>query len=117
MFSCQTSRGSMVLAVHLQPQPYGAAGREPTQFLQRPWDEHRAWMSIDMPNGRNRELSKQTARGTIYQVLLVCAFLLWGPNTLAVFFPGERVTIPNFGGLAACIQWARSAGPDMSFLN
>jgi hypothetical protein len=107
----------MVFASHTQPQPYGGGGREPTEFLQRPWDDHRAWMSIDMPKGRNRSLSEQRALGLIYKVLLVYAFLMWGPNTLAVFFPGEGVTIPNFGELAACIQWALRTGLDLSFLD
>ena len=117
MFSCRTSKGALVLSIHTQPQPYGGSGREPTEFLQRPWDDHRAWMSIDMPNGNNRRLSEQKALADMYKVLLIFAFKMWNPNALAVFFPAERVTIPNFGELAACIQWARRAGLDMTFLD
>jgi hypothetical protein len=36
---------------------------------------------------------------------------------LAIFFPAERTTIPNFGELAASIQWGRRTGLDLSFLD
>ncbi len=117
VFSLKTAKASTTISVHTQPQPYGGSGREPTEFLQRPWDEHKAWMSIDLPNGRSRKLSTEKSLGYVYKVLLIFAFKCWNPNVLAVFFPGEGVTIPNFGELAACIQWARRSGMDMSFLD
>jgi hypothetical protein len=117
MFSCRTSKGAMMLSVHTRPQPYGGRGREPTDVLQRPWDEHQAWMSIDLPYGNNRKLAAERALADIYKAQLIFAFKVWAPNVLAVFFPGEGVTIPNFGDLAGCIQWAHRAGLDMSFLD
>jgi hypothetical protein len=117
VFACQTAGGSMAISIHTQPQPYGGGGREPTEFLQRPWDEHGAWMSIDLPHGNNRKLRAEKALGDIYKVLSIFAFKIWNPNVLAVFFPAEGVTIPNFGELASCVQWARRSGMDMSFLD
>ena len=118
VFSCQTTNGSMWLSIHIRAQPYGGGGgREPTEFLQRPWDEHQAWMSIDFPYGKIRKLSEDKALADIYKVLLIFAFKTWSSNVLAVFFPAERVTIPNFADLAECIQWARRSGLDMSFLD
>jgi len=117
LFSCQTGPGTLFIAIHTQPQSYATGGQEPTEFLQRPWDDHAAWMSIDMPNGRNRKLAEKQGLSTVYKMLLIFAFKIWGANTLAVFFPAERITIPNFGDLAACIQWARRTGMDMSFLD
>jgi hypothetical protein len=117
MFSCRTGEKSMMFSIHTRPHAYGGGGREPTEFLQRPWDEHRAWMSIDLPYGNNRKLSAEKALGDIYKVLSIFAFKMWNPNVLAVFFPAESVTIPNFGELAGCIQWARRSGMDMSFLD
>jgi hypothetical protein len=50
-------------------------------------------------------------------MLLIFVYKLWSGNALAVFFPAERVTVPNFGELADSIQWARRAGLDLKFLD
>jgi hypothetical protein len=116
VFSCQTAHGPLWFSIHTIGQRYGGDGREPLESLQRPWDEHQAWMSIDSPNQRNTQLSRQNALSDIYKVLLIYALVVWSPNVLAVFFPAERTTIPNFGDLAASIHWGRQAGLDLRFL-
>jgi hypothetical protein len=90
VFSCQTSYGPLWFSIHTVGQPYGGDGREPLDVLQRPWDEHRAWLSIDSPHQSNKKLATENALSDIYKVLAIYAFLIWSPNVLAVFFPAER---------------------------
>jgi hypothetical protein len=116
-FACNTTQGSLWFSVHVSKLRYGSEGRETLEVLQRPWDEHSAWMSIDSPHQKCTQLSKDKSLADIYKVLLIFAFQVWSPNALAVFFPAERTTIPNLGELANSIQWARRASMDMSFLD
>lgn len=115
-FSCHTSSGPLWFAIHTQARSYGSEGQEPLEIMQRPWDEHRAWMAIDSPHTTAVKLIEKNALAEIYKCLLIYAFKVWSPNVLAVFFPSERLTIPNFGDLAGSIKCARHAGADMRFL-
>jgi hypothetical protein len=117
VFSCTTAHGPLWFSIHRVPERYGGEGREPLELIQKPWDEHRGWMAIDSPHQRNNKLAREKALGEIYKVLLIYSFLIWSPNVLAIFFPAERTTIPNFGELAASIQWGRRTGLDLSFLD
>ena len=117
VFSCQTSYGPLWFSIHTVGQPYGGDGREPLDVLQRLWDEHQAWLSIDSPNQSNKRLASENALSDIYKVLAIYAFLIWSPNVLAAFFPAERTTIPNLGDLATSIQWGRRNGLDLKFLD
>lgn len=116
-FSCHTSSGPLWIAIHTQARRYGSEGREPLEIMQRPWDEHQAWMAIDSPYTTVVKLIEGNALAEIYKCLLIYAFKIWSPKVLAVFFPAERLTIPNFGDLAASILWARRAGHDTKFLD
>jgi hypothetical protein len=109
--------GKIAFSVHCEARPYGGDGREGLEVLQRPWDEHKAWLSIDFPYGKNRLLNAEGELSNVYKMLLICAYKLWSDNTLALFFPGEGITVPNFGGLAESIQWGRQAGLDLRFLD
>lgn len=117
VFACQTVHGPLWFSIHTVGQRYGCEGQETLAVLQKPWDEHHAWMAIDSPHQRIVDLIEKKALGDIYKVLLVYAFLVWSPNVLAVFFPAERTTIPNFGDLAGSIQWGRRNGLNLSFLD
>jgi hypothetical protein len=109
--------GSVLYSIHTNMQKYGSLAEEGNEVLARPWREHTAWMSIDMPRQRCEELSKQRVLASIYKVLLICAFMCWSENSLGVYFPAEGIAIPNFGGLAESIQWARRNGMDLRFLD
>lgn len=113
IFNC----GKIAFSVHCEPLPYGGEGREPLEVLQRPWEEHKAWISVDFPYVKNTQLSAEGELGNVYKMLLIFVYKLWSGNALAVFFPAERVTVPNFGELADSIQWARRAGLDLKFLD
>jgi hypothetical protein len=109
--------GKFLFAIHQASQRYELPGKEQTEVLQRPWDEHKAWMSVDFPQSGTRRLREIDSLGSCYKMLLVFAFLSWSPNCLAVYFPAEGVTIPNFGDLAGNVKWARQNGINLDFLN
>lgn len=109
--------GPLTISIHCANARYGQMNERGNDALQRPWDDHHAWMSIDLPNLRNETLYRSCELANMYKLLLVFVFLSWDNNCLGVYFPGEGVTIPNFGDLAGCIQWARRSGMDMSFLD
>ncbi len=97
--------------------PYGVEGKEHSQAQQRPWEEHAAWLSIDIPNRKTEELREAKALSACYKLLLVFAFKMWSSNCLGVYFPCEGVTIPNLGELAASVVWARGNGVNLKFLD
>lgn len=74
-------------------------------------------MSVDLPNLRNEALFRAGELGNMYKVLSIFVFLCWTNNCLGVYFPGEGVTVPNFGDLAASINWGRRSGLNLNFLN
>ena len=110
-------RQPFIFSVHLGSEPYGVPGQEKAQTLQLPWDEHKAWMSIDAPTASVIKLREEESLGDVYKLLLVYAFISWSPNCLGVYFPAECVTIPNLGDLGESIKWGRKNGINLSFLN
>jgi hypothetical protein len=74
-------------------------------------------MSVDLPKLRNQALYQSGDLASMYKVLLVFVFLCWNNNCLGVYFLGDGVTIPNFGDLAASINWGRQSGLNLNFLN
>jgi hypothetical protein len=109
--------GAFFFSVHYAAERYSSIGEEGLEILQRPWTEHTAWMSVDMPNQRCKELKTTNALGDSYKLLLIYAFKSWSEDCLGVHFPAEGITIPNFGDLAQSIQWGRRNGLDLTFLN
>jgi hypothetical protein len=109
--------GKFWFAVHQGNLPYDVAGQEATELLQRPWDEHTAWLSIDLPMQSTAQLKKIDSLGLAYRLLLVYAFLCWSPNCLALNVPAEGITVPNLGDLAGSITWARKNGQNLDFLS
>jgi hypothetical protein len=109
--------GSMSFSIHFANARYGGGSSGGDEILQRPWDAHRAWMSVDLPDMRNESLHRAGELGKMYKVLLIFVFLCWTNNCLAVYFPGEGVTILNLGDLASCIQWGRRNGLNLHFLD
>jgi hypothetical protein len=109
--------GKFWFAVHQAVRRYEVDGHEPNGLLQRPWDEHKAWLSIDLPMQRTAKLKEIDSLGGAYQLLLIYAFLFWSLNCLGVYFPAESITVPNLGGLADSINWSRKNGQNLDFLN
>jgi hypothetical protein len=109
--------GPMTFSIHCTNAKYGQLSERGDGILQRPWDDHSAWMSVDLPKLRTQALSEAGELANMYKVLLVFVFLCWNDNCLGVYFPGEGVTVPNFGDLAASINWGRQNGLNLNFLS
>lgn len=109
--------GPLSFSIHCANAKYGEQTGHGGNILQRPWDDHKAWMSVDLPLLRNEALYQSGELANMYKVLLVFVFLGWSNNCLGVYFPGEGVTVPNFGDLAASINWGRQNGLNLNFLN
>jgi hypothetical protein len=112
--------GSFVLQVdkfffafHGANQRYDIEGQETSEAQQRPWDQHIAWLSIDLPEGGRKSKEVWPAA---YSLLLVFIRLLWNENCLAMYFPAEGATVPNLGDLVESLRWAGKNGTDLRFL-
>lgn len=109
--------GPLSYSVYCSHERHGKSGRQPMEILQRPWDDHTCWMGVDLPNLRNEALFRAGDLGMMYKTLLIFVFLAWNNNCPGVVFPGEGITVPNFGDLAASINWARRTGLNLAFLD
>jgi hypothetical protein len=109
--------GPMFFSIHCTDSRYGQSSERGDDVLQKPWHDHQAWMSVDLPNLRNEPLYQSGDLGKMYKVLLIFVFLCWTSNCLGVYFPGEGVTVPNLGDLAGSINWGRRNGLNLNFLN
>lgn len=116
----KTEAGSRVLrvatfffAVHHFAGRYEAEGRETSESQQKSWDEHRAAISIDYPQGTQLERSKWP---DCYRLLLLFANHIWDEKCLGLYFPAEGVTLPNMGNIVASIRWGSQHGIDLGFL-
>jgi hypothetical protein len=108
--------GKFVFSINLGSGLYGLEGQEPSEAQQHPWDEHKAWMSIDAPTAKAEKLRQSGTLGRVYQLLLVYALKSWSPNCLGIYFPSEGITLPNVGDLTQSLQWGRQNSIDLSFL-
>jgi hypothetical protein len=70
-----------------------------------------------MPTQGSDRLREIDSLATVYKLLLVFAFLCWSTNCLIVYFPAEGISIPNLGDLADSINWTRSNGQNLDFLD
>jgi hypothetical protein len=107
----------MSFSIHCANARYDGEGERGDDILQRPWNDHKAWMSVDLPKLSNKALYEAGDLAKMYKALLVFVFLCWNNNCLGVYFPGEGVTVPNFGDLAGSINWGRQSGLNLNFLN
>jgi hypothetical protein len=109
--------GKFFFTFHQASQRYEVPGYEPIGLVRKAWDENKAWVAFDMPTQSSAKLREIDSLGTAYRLLLVFTFLCWSPNCLGVYFPAERVSVPNLGDLADSINWARRNGQNLDFLN
>ncbi len=106
----------LFFAVHAAHARYEVGRLQLSQVQQQRWDEHTAWLSVDMPQQRALKQIGRTSWSAAYKSLMFFVFKHWSPNCLALYFPAEGVTVPNMGGLAESIRWSRRNGIDLSFL-
>ena len=108
--------GPLFFAFHSVNQAYRIQGLQLTQVQQQAWDQHTAWMSIDLTKSREKILKEEHSLGVAYKPLMYYASRNFSPNCLALYFPAEGVTVPNLGELIGSISWCLRNGIDLSFL-
>jgi len=106
--------GSMLISIHGADQPYGEGIEEMLDVLQNAWDQHHAWLAIDLPHERNHALQKAGRLRESYALLLKLSDALWSENCTGVFFPSEAILLPNTGTLRSSMEWARRNGITLS---
>jgi hypothetical protein len=106
----------LTFALHAFGNRYDFSRLEAPLAQQKVWEEHRAWLSVDLPGRRTAELRAQGQLGSAYQSLMHFVARHWSPNCLGMYFPSERTTVPNHGDLIESVRWARRNGINLDFL-
>ncbi len=106
----------LAFALHAAPSRYEIDRTDLPGAQEQPWDQHTAWLSVDLPGKRTSVLRQQGSLGGAYLSLMYFAFKYWSPNCLALYFPAELTTVPNHGDLIESIRWTRRNGVDLQFL-
>jgi hypothetical protein len=103
-------------AIHAAPSPYAVDPGNQAQVTDAAWKQHSAWLSIDMPNRKVSKLRESGHLADAYASLLHFVAAHWSPNILGMYFPSQRVTVPNLGDLIESVRWAGRNGTDLKFL-
>lgn len=103
LFALRSARGRYVF-----PRPEANAVR------QRAWDQHKAWVVVEYPEGPKTPESEWPS---CYKLLLLMVHQLWDDNCLGLYLPAEGVTVPNMGDLISSIRWAGKNGTPLAFLH
>jgi hypothetical protein len=106
----------LTFALHAVGKRYDVSGLELPFVQQQAWKLHRAWLSVDLPGRRTAHLREEGRLGSAYQSLMHFVFRHWSHNLLAMYFPCERVIVPNQGDPIESIRSARRAGVNLDFL-
>lgn len=89
-------------------------GRENNSARQRAWDNHRAWIAVDYPQGPD---IPETEWPACFKLIFLMVNQLWDEHCLGLYVPTEAVTIPNMGDLIASLRWAANNGTPLPFLH
>lgn len=106
----------LTFALHAAAVRYEIAGVSLPAAQQQCWDQHTAWLAADLPGRRSEKLRRAGTLAAAYGSLMYFVNKYWSPNCLALYFPGEMVTIPHQGDLMQSIRWSASNGADLRFL-
>ncbi len=106
----------LTFALHAVGSRYEVRKPERPLALQQVWEQHCAWLSVDLPGRRVVELREKGQLGSAFKSLMHFVAKHWSPNCLALYFPSEQVTVPNQGDLIESIRWARRNGINLDFL-
>jgi hypothetical protein len=80
------------------------------------WDQHKAWLSVDLPGRRVEALRQSRQLAPAYRSLMYFVLKHWSPNCSALYFPSQQATLPNYGDLIESIRSARRDGINLDFL-
>lgn len=115
--NCYVFRASdLIFGLYAAPGRYEIDGLSRPAVQQQCWDQHTAWLSVDLPGRRTEDLRKAGTLASAYGSLMFFVNKYWSPNCLAIYFPDEGVTIPNQGDLIQSIRWSAGNGADLRFL-
>lgn len=103
-------------AIHAVSDRYNVTPVNVHPSQTRCWDEHKGWMSIDMPNRRVSQLRSEGQLHAAYFSILLFVGKHWNPNYLGLYFPAETALMPNHGDLIESIRIAGRNGIDLRFL-
>jgi hypothetical protein len=109
----------LTFAIHAVAQPYQVDADGASTEQQRCWDQHKAWLAVDLPGKSAIALRASGQLAGAYKVLMFFPFKHWSQTCLALYFPAERTTwatLPNRGDLIQSMRWARQNGIDLDFL-
>lgn len=106
----------LFFAMHSVPRRYEASPPITGDLQRQCWDQHGAWLSVDMPTAKATELRESGRLGEAYFSLLFFAHKHWSPNCLALYFPAEGVVVPNQGNPVDSIHWSLQNGTNLDFL-
>ena len=109
----------LTFAMHAVGQPYDVNTEAISKEQQLCWDQHKAWLAVDLPGKRALALRERGQLAGAYKTLMFFPFKHWSQNCLALYFPAEetrRATLPNYGDLIQSIRRARQNGIDLDFL-
>ncbi|SRR6266567_3412536 len=106
----------LTFALHAFAGRYEVGQFDLSLAQQQSWDQHTAWLSVDLPRRRTAQLRTEGRLGSAYMSLMYFVSKHWSSNCLAMYFPAERITVPNQGNLMDSIRWAGRNGIDVSFL-
>lgn len=115
------SRGSWVIRVEDAPfrlrtsrRRMAQPGRETNRTRQRSWDQHRAWIAVDYPQGPD---IPETEWPACFKLIFLMVHQLWDEHCVGLYIPTEAVTVPNMGDLIASLRWAANNGTPLPFLH
>ncbi len=109
----------LTFAMHAVGQRYDIDPEKLSAEQQQCWDQHKAWLAVDLPGKAAAALRERGQLAGAYKALMYFPFKHWSQNCLALYFPAEgsmRSTLPNHGDLIQSIRWARQSGIDLDFL-
>jgi hypothetical protein len=109
----------LAFAIHAVGQPYDVNTETISIEQQFCWDNHKAWLAVDLPGKSAPALREIGQLAGAYKALMYFPFKHWSQKCLALYFPAEetrRATLPNRGDLIQSIRVARQNGIDLEFL-
>lgn len=106
----------LTFAMHAIAQRYEADNEANSMEQQKCWDEHNAWLAVDLPGGKAAALREKGQLAGAYKALMYFPFKHWSQNCLALYFPAEGTILPNSGDLIESIRMGRRNGINLDFL-
>jgi len=103
-------------SIHAFGSRYGGNVPELSAVQLQAWDQHTAWVAVDLPGRKIESLKSEGSHAGAYKSLMYFVFKHWSANCLALYFPAEGVTLPNQGDLIESIRWSRRNGINIDFL-